>query len=147
MSKYKQTEIPEVDDKQFNDMPLGKLKKYVTNYFDREIKNSTVKNIHKGITVEIRKAGLRHLIHARNAGYVKLKAVIVLKEMIKNAEYSNFNEPDDNDGLDVLGYFNLKCKAKIEEKQHTFRIVIRLTKDGKFYYDHSVRVYNKKTPK
>ena len=145
MSKYKQKIVPVVADNQFAGMRLGQLREYVTNYFDKHIKDCKLINLHKGITVEIRKAGLRHLLYARNAGYVKLKAVMILKEMLINAVYCNFNEPDNDDGLNVIGYLNFKCKAKIEDKVQVFRIVVRLTKEGKFYYDHSVKVQNKKS--
>jgi hypothetical protein len=140
MNKYRQNKIPVVEDKLFAGLKLGEIKTFVSDFFDKNLKNTKVKNTHKGVTVEVRKSGLRHLFHARNAGYVKFKAVIVLKEMIENAIYCNFNEPDVDDDLSVLGYMNFKCSVIVENKIQIFRIVVRITKDGKFYYDHSVKV-------
>lgn len=140
MSYYKQPSVPVVDDKQFEGMALGKIKTYVSDFFDKNLRDTQVKNLHKGITIDMRKAGLRHVIHARNPGYVKMKAVMVVKEMLRNAVYCNFGEPDANDAANVMGYFNFKCKVNVEGKDHVFRIVVRLTTDGKFYYDHAVKV-------
>ncbi len=140
MSNYKQKTIPVVDDKQFAGMKLGKLKEYVKIYFNDNLRNMSVINQHKGISVKFSRKGFDHLIHARNVGYVKLKAVIVLKEMVENAVYLNFKDKDEDDTKDILGYFNFKSKVKVESKIQTFRIVIRLTKSGKFYYDHAVKV-------
>lgn len=140
MSKYKQNIIPAVDDSQFAGMKLGELKKYVRAFFNENFRNKTVKNTHKGISIKMSMSGLKHLFNARRSGFVKIKAVMALDEMLKYAEYSNFKEPDANDTLDILGYFNFKCKVKVEENVQNFRIVVRLTKDGKFYYDHSVKV-------
>ena len=146
MSNYRQKEIPKVDENLFVNLKLGEIKKFVSDFFEKNIKNTKIENLHKGINVEIRKAGLRHILYARNAGYNKLKAVIIMKEMIRHATYCNFKEPDEDDEVNVLGYFNFKCKVNIENKIQFFRIAVRLTKDGKFYYDHAIKIGNKKNP-
>ncbi len=140
MSKYKQTYIPVVDDTQFKEMKLSELKEYVKTYFNENLRSKTATNFHKQITVQFSRKGLDHLLYARNAGYIKLKAVVVLKEMIENAVYLNFKNKDSDDVADIIGYFNFKCKVNVESNVQIFRIVIRLTKTGKFYYDHAVRV-------
>ncbi len=117
MSKYKQKVIPIVDDSLFVEMPLGKLKNYISDYFNKEIRNQNVKNIHKGLTISITKSGLRHLLFARHIGFVKLKVVMALKEMLIYAVYCNFHEPDADDGKEIIGYFNFKCKVKVEGKK------------------------------
>ena len=138
--KYKQTIIPTVEDKQFEGLKLGQIKKFVRNYFNENIRNKTVKNKHKGITVMFTRKGLDHVIHARNAGYVKYKAIICLPKMVKNAVYLNFKDKDEDDVLDILGYLNFKCNVKVENRIQIFKIVIRLTNEGVFFYDHSVKV-------
>ena len=60
--------------------------------------------------------------------------------MIKEAEYCNFKEPDSDDSKDILGYMNFKISIRINEELFTFRIVVRLTRNGKFFYDHSVKI-------
>ncbi|MFQ3578547.1 MAG: hypothetical protein SNJ71_00220 [Bacteroidales bacterium] len=137
---YKQTYIPTVNNKDFQGMKLGELKVYVKKYYNENIKNTTVTNKHKNITVKFSRKGIDHLLYARNAGFVKLKAVLKLKEIVENAVFLNFKDKDKSDSKDIFGYINMKCKVNIEEKNQVFRIVIKLTKDGKFYYDHSVKV-------
>ena len=143
MGKYIQTVIPVANDEFFKDMPLGKLKQYVRHYFNENLRNSSVVNFEKKITIKFSRTGFDHLIHARNIGYIKLKAVVILDKMIKYAEFIDFKDKDIDDSIGILGYFNFQCKATVEEKIHLFRIVIRMTKDGEFYYDHAVRVDKK----
>ena len=129
-----------VDDRLFSGMKMSEIKTFVKEYYNANLKGNTVKNIQKGITIKFSRKGFDHLIHARNVGYVKIKAIVVLKQMVENATYLNFKDRDSDDSKEILGYFNFSCKAIVEGKNQNFRIVIRLTKDGKFYYDHSVKV-------
>ena len=140
MSNYYQKNIPIVDDKQFENLKLGQIKRYVRDYYNLNLRHKSIINVHKGMTIQFSRKGFDHLIHSRNIGYVKIKAVIVLDKMIENAVYLNFKDKDSDDSEDVLGYFNFRCNVKIENTIHYFKIVIRLTKDGKFYYDHAVKV-------
>ena len=127
-------------DHEFDGIPLGKLKTKAKQFYKTNIKGTTVVNIHKGITVQFNEAGIRHLIYARNIGFIKVKAVWLLKEMVRDATYCNFKEPDKEDSPGIIGYFNFKIKAVIENESHFFKVTVRLTKEGKFYYDHSVKV-------
>ena len=140
MKRYKQAHVPVVNNKQFDGMRLSEIRNYVEDYFIENLEDKTVVNKHKGISVEFNRAGIKHVLYARKGGYVKYKAIMVADEMIENAVLCNYKKPDDDDGDNVLGYFNFKCKAKIEGRIQIFRIVIRLVNDGKFYYDHALRV-------
>jgi hypothetical protein len=51
-------------------------------------------------------------------------------------------KPDITDGRNIIGYMNYKVKINVEGKIQTFRIVIRMTNEGKYYYNHSVRVFS-----
>lgn len=86
---------------------------------------------------------VKYVIYARKPGYVKLKAVVVLDKMIQNAVYSNFHEAGENDPDVVLSFLNFKVKVNIENKIHYFRVVVRLTKHGKFFYDHAFKIIKK----
>ncbi len=136
----KQKSIPKINDKQFEGMKLGELKKYVKDYYLKHIDGKAVKNQHTGVTILLRKPGLQHLLYHGKSGYTKFKAVVKLPEMLHSAIFCNFKNPDNTDSKDVFGYANFKSKVEIEEKVHLFRIVVRITKDGKFYYNHSVKV-------
>lgn len=138
--KYKQKYTPIAKDSLFKDKKLGELKEFIKDYFNKNLRGKSVKNLHKGVTVKISRTGLNHLLYARNIGYVKIKAVVVLDKMLKHAEYTNFKEKDENDSKDILGYLNFKCKVKIENKIQLFRLVVRLTTAGNFYYDHAVKI-------
>lgn len=132
--------IPVVDDSQFAGMRLGEIKQYVKEYYDSHHKGKSVINQDKQITVYLGRDGLKHVLFARNVGYIKLKALVVISDMIREAVYCNFKGPDNNDSTKIIGYLNFKSQVIIEGSGYWFRIVVRLTNEGKFYYDHAVRV-------
>ena len=140
MPELKITSLPDTVEDSLKGLKLGVLKKHCTSFFKRNINGKSAINKHKGITVLFNMRGLKHVLHARNSGYTKLKAVYILPELIENAVYCNFKNPGENDSPDIIGFLNFKSKAKIEGKIQIFRIVIRITNRGKFFYDHAVRV-------
>lgn len=141
MSKHKTQPIITLNNTHADSLTLGKLKEYVKGYFIANLDGKQVVNKDKGITVILNKNSLRHVIHARNAGYVKYKAILLMDNMIENAEFCNFKNPDiDDDKDNIVGYMNFRTEAVIENKKQFFRIVVRITKQGKFYYDHVVRI-------
>ncbi len=121
-------------------MTLGEIKKYVKGYYLKYYAGKSVRNHHKGIVVMLGKPGLKHVVNARNSGYTKLKAIVKIPEMIANAVYCNFKEAGKNDPYSIFGYANFKSKVEVESKIHIFRIVVRVTATGHFYYDHAVKV-------
>jgi len=143
MSKYKQQIIPAVNESLFKDMNLSDIKKFVRKYYNENIKGETVKNKHKGISVRFTRKGIEHVVYARKGGKEKYKAVTVLQEMMRNAEYTNFKEKENKDVKAVLGYLNFKVKVNIDKKIHSFRLVVRLTVHGNFFYDHAVKIKSK----
>jgi len=140
MKKYKQTIIPKVNESLFKEMTLKEIKPFVKKYYNEKFKGKTFINKHKGISVKFSRKGIDHVIYGRTRGNEKLKAVVVLDKMIQNAVYSNFGEPDKTDPPGVLGFLNFKVKVNVENKEHFFRVVVRITKDGKFFYDHAVKI-------
>ncbi len=138
----KQKYIPKVNDKQFEGMTLGNLKIYVKNHYNTNFKGKSVVNGHKNIVISFRSDGVRHVIYARNAGYVKLKAIVALDQMIKHAVFCNWKYGTTTDlKQGIIGFLHFKAKINIENKDHMFRLVICLDKNGVFFYDHCVRVY------
>ena len=119
---------------------ITKLKKEMKSFYNTHLKGKTVKNKDKGISIILSSVGRNHVLYARAAGFEKLIAIKKLHEMVREAEYCNFKEPDADDGKDILGYMNFKVNVCINGETLLFRIVVRLTKNGKFFYDHSVRI-------
>ena len=119
---------------------ISLLKKEMKSFYNTHLKGKTVKNKDKGINVILSRVGRDHVLYARAAGFEKLIAFKKLDEMIREAEYCDFQEPDADDGKHILGYMNFKVNVCINGDVLLFHIVVRLTKDGKFFYDHSVRI-------
>ncbi len=122
---------------------LAKLKLRAKQFYNEKLHGKSVVNKDKGITVEFSSVGRNHVLYARNAGFEKLIAIFKLPEIVANAKFTNFKNPDQRDPAQVVGFMNFKCTVKINGKAQYFRVVVRLSKAGKFFYDHSVRI-NKK---
>lgn len=138
--KYKQAVIPYVDDAKYVPLKTGDIKRLMVEYFTENLAGKSVVNIHKGITIVLSKSGLRHVVHARRLGFYKLLGIKVLDQMLIHAKYTNFSEPDADDSEGILGYMNFTATAKIGTSLHTFRLVVRMTTAGKFYYDHATKL-------
>lgn len=119
---------------------ISLLKKEMKTFYNTRLKGKTVKNKDKGISIVLSSVGRNHILYARAVGFEKLIAIKKLPAMIRDAEYTNFKEPDADDSKDILGYMNFKVNVCINGETHHFRIVVRLTRNGKFFYDHSVRI-------
>lgn len=122
--------------------PIGvqKLKLLTKQFYNEKLHGLKVTNIDKGITVLFSSVGRNHVLYARNAGFEKLIAIYKLPEIVKNAKFTNFKNPDARDAKNIIGFMNFKCPVKINGVMQYFRIVVRISTDGKFFYDHSVRV-------
>jgi hypothetical protein len=103
----------------------------------------SVKNKDKGITVRFSSVGRNHVLYARSAGFEKLAAIFALTDMVENAKFTNFKNPDPRDSLQVLGFMNFKCAVAVNGRQLHFRVVVRVATSGNFFYDLSVKVIKK----
>ena len=119
---------------------ISLLKQEMKSFYNAQLKGKTVKNKQKGISILFSSVGRNHILYARAVGFEKLIAITKLAEMVREAEYCNFKEADENDSRDILGYMNFKVSVCINDEICHFRIVVRLTKNGKFFYDHSVKI-------
>lgn len=139
-SKYKQVEIPVVENKEWDSLKMGELKKAVKEYYEVFISGTSTKNLHSGVTILFTKGGIKHFLNFGKQGYTKLKMVQKLRAAVRLAEFKNFKKKDIDDAPNILGYLNYMVTVNVEGKNQRFRIVVRLTTEGKFYYHHSVRV-------
>ena len=119
---------------------LAELKLKAKQFYNEKLHGKSVVNKDKGITIAFSSVGRNHVLYARNAGFEKLVAIFKLPEILTIATFLNFKNADDNDHHTVVGYMNFKCPVKINGKLQHFRVVVRISKDGKFFYDHSVWV-------
>ena len=119
---------------------LAELKLQVKKYYNDVLHGTSVVNKDKGITVTFSSVGRNHVLYARNAGFEKLVAIFKLPEIVSTATFLNFKNADENDHHSVVGYMNFKSMVSINGKAFQFRMVVRISTNGKFYYDHSVWV-------
>ena len=144
MSKYKQTVIPATTSEGFADKDVKQLRRKVYDYYKQNIIKKEVVNIDLGITIQFIRAGGNKVAYGGNIYTKKACAIQILPLLIKYAKYSNWGDRKNSDNPTVVGYFNFKVKARIDNKIEYFHLVIQLRNNGKFYYTHEVNIWHKK---
>ena len=135
MAKYKQKIIPEVTIKERKD-----LRKYVIDYYTKNVQGKTVVNEDIGLTIYFGSDGKAELAHGR-AIYAKKAAIVqCLPELMKVAEYTNFGGRKFRDEATVFGYANFKAKVRIDGHIEHVHIVVIVKANGKAYYCHEVNI-------
>jgi hypothetical protein len=114
---------------------IKELKKEVKEYYLKNIDGVSVKNKDTGITIKFSTLGIKHLLNYKIQLEKQLLLVYKLIEVAENAKFGNFGKKKDNEKSEVIGYLNFNYKSKNEN----YRMVIKLTKDGKFYYHHVIK--------
>lgn len=121
-------------------LKLKDLRKSAETYYKANLTGTMVMNVATGVVITFANSGLRHVLYGRTGGNEKYYAVFAVKALVAGAEFSNFKNRDKDDAPPTLGYMHLKAKLTIDSKVYPYRIVIRIMKNGKYYYDHSVRI-------
>ncbi|MDR0814146.1 MAG: hypothetical protein LBN37_00175 [Bacteroidales bacterium] len=120
---------------------IANLRVSVKQFYNDHLKGKTVVNQDKGISVIFSRGGRDHVLYGRGIGFEKLIAITKLDDMVRNAKFCNFKNPDDDDDVKkIVGYMNFKVPVDINGQICHFRIVVRITMEGKFFYDHSVKI-------
>ncbi|MDR0728599.1 MAG: hypothetical protein LBF19_00520 [Prevotellaceae bacterium] len=120
---------------------IARLREEMKSYYNARLKGKTIVNRQKGISVIFSSTGRQHVLYARKVAFEKLIAITKLDEMVEYALFTNFKNPDpDDDPQNIIGYMNFMVPVSINNALHRFRLVVRITKDGKFYYDHAVKI-------
>ncbi len=136
--RYKQSVIPVLDNN-WDNFKVSDLAKLAYDFYTKNVENTKVKNLHKGIEVIFVRSGIRHLLNKNKGGSYKYQLVKILPEVIKYAEFKNFKKPDADDGNNILGYLNFEAIVKKNNQNEKFCITIRMTNEGKFYYHHLLK--------
>lgn len=141
MEKYKQKYIPEVEiPKEWRKMRLNDLKIAVGEFYKKNIQGWEVLNIDKGFRITFSSQGRQKLTRG-SAMYSKKAAVmLILKELLEAAEYSNFGRRKGNDPAVLMGYLNFKAKCKIDGKIETVRFACMLYRADKIYFNHEINM-------
>ena len=119
------------------------LKVSAKDFYFENIAGKSIVNKDTGITVLFSKNGIRHLLNYKRNNFPQLELVFDLMKAVRDAKFSNFKNKDANELKEVIGYMNFNYAKMIDNKKETFRINIRITKDGKFYYHHSLTTKKK----
>jgi hypothetical protein len=134
MKKYKQQTIPSISIVEHND-----LRKYVRDFYTKNIQGNTVVNKHLGLTIYFGSDGKSEL--SGRAIYVKKAALVqCLLILMEQAEYNNFGQRKPQDAPSIFGYANFKAKVKIDGKIENVRISVIVKSNGKAYYNHEINI-------
>ena len=132
MKKYKQTIIPEASTEAWvklkrNEVSVKAYEEYRTRYLSKKVVNQ-----HLGITIGFEHEGARKMSHGGTVYSKKACLIMVLDQLVRYAEYSNWGNPKPTDPYYVIGFLNFKAKVRIDGKIEHVHLVVRVRKDGKF---------------
>ncbi len=136
--KYKQKYIPEINTpeewKKLNKIDLRKAALSVAkNMAGHEVVNEDTKlKIHFSVT-NARKTTIGSAMYLKKA-----TALLIMPEIIRVAEYSNFGERKETDNVEVIGFLNFKAKCKINGITEYLRIAVQFRRNDKFFYNIEV---------
>jgi hypothetical protein len=139
--KYKQKIIPSIIVPNYiNRSKISELKKYAKDYYKKNLQGKVIKNECLGHTISLSGQGIRKLTQGSVLYTKKVAVIYMLSDVLKYAEYSNFGQRKSNDPIELIGYYNFKCKVKINNKIEHIRIATMLYKDGRIYFGHEVNL-------
>lgn len=129
--------IPQINS-ELNSLSKAELRKYILDYYKKNLKGIEVINDDTGITIHFsmtsgRKTAMGEAMYQRKAEIIR-----ILPELVKYALYNNFGHPKETDSRDVIGYLNFKGRCKIDGKIENIRIAVQFQKQAKFYYNIEV---------
>lgn len=138
MTKYKQTVIPSVrTPKEWNSLAIKELRKeallIAKSYAGKEVVNEDTQiKIHFS-TTNARKTSMGSAMYIKKA-----TVLLVICDLLKYAEYSNFGERKLTDNPEVLGFLNFKAKCFVNGERENLRIAVQFCRGDKFYYNVEV---------
>ncbi|MBQ4475291.1 MAG: hypothetical protein II935_03755 [Bacteroidales bacterium] len=136
MSKYKQTIIPSVKTPEaWKKLKGYELRNLIFDTIKKKYAGQSVINKDFGIPITIsvssgRKTAFGEAIYSKKAA-----AVLILPDIIANAKYNNWGNPKEEEGANIKGYMNFKCKVIIDGKTEHIRLAVQFQKGGKYYYN------------
>jgi len=144
-----QKKIPFINTKNWDNITVQEAEKKAFSIYQEIYQNKKeVLNIHKKILIKFIRDGGRKLTYGGKAYIEKFVLIEILEDVIKYAIYCNYKKRKPKDKKTVIGYYNFKCKVKINNKIINIRINIQLRTDGNFYYNHDqIYLENKKRAK
>lgn len=107
-------------------------------FFNENLKGIEIYNKDNGAKIILAKTGWRHTIMTEKKTYENIVIFKKLKEVIENAKFEYFRPPDEKDAKTTIGFFNYRCNVLINGSPYIVKIVIRIDKNGKFYYHHYI---------
>lgn len=143
MKRYKQTVFPRLNNL-WDTKSVAEIAVLADNYYKEHLENTSVVNLHTGIKINFVRSGIKHLLNFGKGGNFKYQLVKILPQVLRNAEFKNFKPADEDDGDNIVGYMNFGAGITKHNSIENFRIVIRITNDGKFYYHHGLMQKRKK---
>ena len=136
--KYKQKTIPEIltSSLLFKGLSRAKLNLFVSAFYEKNLRNKTITNLHTGYEIKITRQGVNKI--TKGSSLYPFKAIVLIKllELIKYAEFSNFGPPKESDPKELFCYVNFKVKCRIDKKIQHFRISCKVDKNGRIFYNH-----------
>lgn len=116
------------------------LRKYVLDYYKKNLKNKEILNRDTGIKVRFSMTSGRKTAMGEAMYQKKAEIMRILPELVEYALYNNFGKRKLTDNDEVLGYLNFKGRCRINGKTENLRIAVQFQRQAKFYYNIEVNI-------
>ncbi|MBR6311285.1 MAG: hypothetical protein IKR52_08840 [Paludibacteraceae bacterium] len=139
MGSRKQKIVPEVTTPvEWKNKKIKDIRKIVLDFIREHYVGKVFRNEDTGLKILISVKSARKTAYGEAIYFKKAAAIIALPLILKYATYNNFGKRKENDGDNILGYLNFKCKIKIDGRVENLRIAVQFQTGGKFYYNIEV---------
>lgn len=137
-TKYVQKELPSVRTEPYKNLKVSELRQIAKDLYKKYCHEKVVVNKHIGISIHIGSVGGRKTIYGEALYSKKVALLRVIPVLLKNAKYNNFGSRKPSEPKEIIGYYNFKAYALIDEKKVCIRLAVRACKNGTFYYNVEV---------
>ncbi len=139
--KYKQTTIPKITiPKYWYDLSVDELKKLSSKTYKDRWQGKKAFNKSVSVFINFSGQGKNKRVFGGPVYPEKVATLLILKQLLEVAEYSNFGDRKDNDPKEMLGYLNFKAKCFINGNPKQVRISAMLFKNMKIDWNHEVNI-------
>lgn len=142
-AKYVQKVIPSVSTLKYAKMKGWQLREEADKDYMENCAGKTIINLHTKIPIQCKNGAARKTAYG-GAIYVKKVALIKkLPKLLEHAAYNNFGQSKPGDDKTLIGYYNFKAYALIDDKKESVRLAVKAFKNGTFYYNVEVSALHK----
>jgi hypothetical protein len=125
--------VPITYPKHYRNLPIADLKKECFKVFTERFAGKKVVNKATGAQINLKSRGAKHALYARTGGFEKVVCILKIDKILAEAKLAG-TEKGKTEG--VICALKFKTAVLIDDRKFTVIAVVKVTKEGRMYYDH-----------